>query len=290
MRAAAGEVEDGGMDLRPATALDVVAAPDWLDGVDLRPDRWRDRATRAVVARDGEQVVAAGRIFTDRIHPGRYWVEVMVDPQARGRAHGRRVAEHLATLRVEDKPMCTRGHVSSDAVRFARRLGAKPYRTCPPQQVRTADAGSLPSPSVMTVRGVYVEMAEMSLAWTDVYRWMHADWAPVAAGTEPLVLSGFGDELDLEHTTVVVDRGVVRAAAFVFADGPEPLVVAECRTRHEPAGLMLLRACVRDSLLTLAAAGIATITFDGHDSDPHFRPLLDELPVSGEAFVLLEWG
>lgn len=65
--------------------------------------------------------------------------------------------------------------------------------------------------------------------------------------------------------------------------------MAETRTPTEPAGLDLLRACVRDSLLSLAASDITAVTFDGHDTDPHFRPLLDELPTRGEAFELLEW-
>ena len=66
--------------------------------------------------------------------------------------------------------------------------------------------------------------------------------------------------------------------------------LAECRTETEPGGLELLRGCVRASLLSLAGAGIATATFDGHDSDPHFRLLLDELPATGEPFELLEWS
>lgn len=278
------------MDIRPATVRDVAVAPDWLEGVDLRPDRWRDEGTRAVVAGDDGRVVAVGRIFTDRIHDDRYWVEVMVDPQARRRGHGRRVAEHLAALRAQDKPMCTRGRVSSDAVGFVRSLGARPYQTCPPQRVRTVDAERLPSPPVATREGSAVDLAELERAWCDIYRWVHADWAPVSAESDALMLAGFADELDVEHTRVVVRDGGVRAAAFVFADEPEPVVVAECRERGETDGFALLRACVRDGLLALAEDDVATITFDGHDTDPHFRPLLDELPVSGEAFELLEWG
>ncbi|UIJ36055.1 hypothetical protein [Allobranchiibius sp. GilTou73] len=185
--------------------------------------------------------------------------------------------------------MCTRGFVSSAAARFARGLGAHAYQTCPPERVQTVDAARLTKSPVATVAGTAVDLSELQRAWTDIYEWMHADWAPVAPGFEEPLLEDFADELDLVHTRVV-GEGRVRAAAFVFADAPEPVVVAECRERDETDGLALLRACVRDSLLSLAAAGIAVISFDGHDTDPHFRPLLEELPVSGEAFELLEWG
>lgn len=103
------------------------------------------------------------------------------------------------------------------------------------------------------------------------------------------LLAGFDDDLDLAHTRVIADPSI-RAAAFVFHDNPEPVVVAECRTPDEPAGLDLLRACVRDSLLSLTADNIPAIAFDGHDTDPHFRPLLDELPATGEPLELLDWS
>ncbi|NYJ75817.1 GNAT family N-acetyltransferase [Allobranchiibius huperziae] len=277
------------MDIRPATAGDVTAAPDWLAGIDLRADRWRDDATRAVVGTEDGMVVAAGHLFTSPVRDDRYWVEVVVAPQRRRRGHGRSIARYLADLRTDPKPMCSRGFVSSAAVQFARGLGAHAYQTCPPERVQTVDAARLTRSPVATVAGTAVDLSELQRAWTDIYEWMHADWAPVAPGFEEPLLEDFADELDLVHTRVV-GEGRVRAAAFVFADAPEPVVVAECRERDETDGLALLRACVRDSLLSLAEDGIAAISFDGHDTDPHFRPLLDELPVSGEAFELLEWG
>ena len=288
-RIALSAVQDGVVDIRLATDRDVVAAPDWLGGVDLRPDRWRDDATRAVVGLENGMVVAVGRIFTSRVHDDRYRVEIMVAPQCRRRGYGRSIAGSLSDLRADSKPLCSRGFVSSASARFARRLGAHAYQTCPPERVLTRDGSRLVRSNVPTVRGVDVVPDEVRAAWTEIYEWMHADWAPVAPGFEVPLLAEFADELDLVHTRVVRE-GHIRAAAFVFADTPEPVVVAECRTRHEPDGLMLLRACVRDALLSLAEDGVGAITFDGHDTDPHFRPLLDELPVTGEAFELLEWG
>lgn len=111
----------------------------------------------------------------------------------------------------------------------------------------------------------------------------------MTADFEEHLLAGFDADLDRAHTRVVADPEV-RAAAFVFRDQPQPVVVAECRHRREPNGLAILRACVRASLLSLAADGIREIVFDGHDTDPHFRPLLKELPAIGEPFLLLEWG
>ncbi|MBO1755119.1 GNAT family N-acetyltransferase [Allobranchiibius sp. CTAmp26] len=276
------------MDIRLATDGDVTAAPDWLVGIDLRADRWRDEATRAVVGTENGAVVAAGRLFTSRVHDDRYWVEVMVAPQFRRRGLGRSIAMFLSDLRADSKPLCSRGFVSSEAARFARGLGAHAYQTCPPERVRTADARRLISSPVATVAGTAVDLCELRAAWIDIYEWMHADWAPVAPGFAAHLLADFSDEVDLVHTRVV-GGSRIRAAAFVFADEPEPVVVAECRERSEVDGLVLLRACVRDSLLSLAEDDIAAISFDGHDTDPHFRPLLDELPAGGEAFELLEW-
>lgn len=278
---------DRGMECRSLAVDDIAAAPPWLEGVDLRPDRWRDDATRAAAGIEGGDLVAVGRIFTSAVHQSRYWVEVVVAPDRRRLGHGRRLVEHLAGLRTEPKPLCTRGYVSSEAVLFARSLGARPYQTCPPQRVATADTAGLSATGPVTLTGRDVSQEELERAWTDTYAWVHASWSPVAPGFEGPLLAEFGRDLDLAHTRVVVDS-TVRAAAFVFGDGDEPVVVAECRTADEPQGRDLLRACVRDSLAALAADGFATVTFDGHDSDPFFRPLLAELPTTGERFELLE--
>lgn len=276
------------MECRLLNDGDIAAAPDWLKGADLRPDRWRNESTRAVAGLEGSDLVAVGRIYTSRVHVGRYWTEVAVAPEVRRRGYGRQIVGHLAGLRSEPKPLCTRGHISSEAALFARSLGARPYQTCPPQHVVTASATRLAASGLPTLRGSAVGSGELQRAWTDIYAWVHASWSPVAPGFEAPLLDGFADDLDLTHTRVVADPRI-RAAAFVFHDSPNPVVVAECRTPAEPSGLDLLRSCVRDSLLSLAAADAEAVTFDGHDSDPHFRPLLNELPATGEPFQLLEW-
>ncbi len=263
-------------------------APPWLAHVDLRPDRWRDQSTRAAAGWVDDELVAVGRIFTSRVHTSRYWTEVEVAPESRRRGHGRQMFTHLAGLRAEPKPLCTRGYVSSEPVSFARHLGARPYQTCPPQQVATVDAARLLAGSLGTLPGSAVDSRELQRAWTATYAWVHASWSPVAEGFEQPLLAAFLTDLDLTHTRVVATP-TVRAAAYVFLDEAETVVVAECRTPTEPAGLRLLRACIRDSLLSLAANGVGAVTFDGHDTDPHFRPLLDELATTGEAFELLEW-
>lgn len=275
------------MDYRPLTRNVIAAAPDWLDRADLRPDRWRDETTRAVAGWEGTELVAVGRIFTSPVHTSRYWTEVVVAPHLRRRGYGRRLVAHLAGLRAEPKPLCTRGDVTSDSALFARRLGALPYQTCPPQQVATGAGAHLLTGGPTTRPASALDADELRRAWVQTYAWVHASWSPVAPGFEEPLLAGFIDDLDLTHTRVVATP-TIRAAAFVFADDTRPVVVAECRTPTEPSGLDLLRACVRDSLRSLAADGTTAVTFDGHDTDPHFRPLLDELPTTGEAFELLE--
>lgn len=129
------------MHIRPATEGDVAMAPDWLEGVDLRPDRWRDQWTRAVVGFDAgaNALLAVGRIFTSRVHDDRYWTEIMVAPHLRRRGHGKRIAEHLATLRPDLRPMCDRGFVGSERVLFSlaasvrTRIKRALLSTCAPQ-------------------------------------------------------------------------------------------------------------------------------------------------------------
>jgi hypothetical protein len=65
------------VECRPLTAAVIEAAPCWLDGEDLRADGWRDETTRAA-GWEADQLVAVGRIFTGRVHVGRYWTEVVV--------------------------------------------------------------------------------------------------------------------------------------------------------------------------------------------------------------------
>ncbi|WP_375425058.1 hypothetical protein [uncultured Friedmanniella sp.] len=276
------------MQCRPLTRPVVEAAPVWLQQEDLRPDRWRDESTRAAGGWAGDELVVVGRIFTSRVHASRYWTEVIVAPGSRHRGYGRQMLGHLVELRAEDKPLCTRGYVSAEAVSFARHLGARPYQTCPPETVATSDALGLRTGEVLVVPGAEVPRHELERAWVDTYAWVHASWSPVAAGFEEPLLAGFRTDISLDHTRLVATSTVL-AGSYVFLDEGDAVIVAECRSPVEPLGLDLLRACVRASLLSLAAAGVQAATFDGHDTDPHFRPLLGELPTTGEAFELLEW-
>ena len=279
--------DDGWVDCRPLSAVEIDAVSTGITGDDLLPDRWRDDSTRAAGVWLNGELIAVGRIHTSRIHASRYWTDIEVALDHRGRGHGRQMVDHLAGLRAEPKPLCTRGYVSSEAIAFARHLGARPYQTCPPQQVPTQAFTHLAAGTTPTVSGAAVDRADLGQAWVDTYDWVHHSWSPVRPGSEHLVLDELAD-VDLTHTRVVATP-TIRAAAYVFADPTETVIVAECRTATEPGGLDLLRACVRDSLRSLAAAGITDVTFDGHDTDPHFRPLLNELPATGEAFELVEW-
>lgn len=161
------------MELRPLTDRDAAAPPAWLGGdADLRPDRWRDDTTRAVVGLEGGSVVAAGRIFPSRVHASRYWTEVVVVPGRRRHGLGTEVAERLSRLRCDDRPMCARGPESSEAVSFVRSLGARPYQTCPPQDVRTESAASLAADDARFRSPASPSAcASWRRAWTDTYAW-----------------------------------------------------------------------------------------------------------------------
>lgn len=186
------------MECRLLTESDIAAAPDWLDQVDLR--RTAGGMTRPALLLAGR--AAVGRIFASRVHTSRYWTAVVVAPEACRRGYGRQMVTHLAGLRPEPKPLCTRGYISSDGVLFSRSLGAQPYQTCPPQAVETADAVRLSVGEPPTLPGSAVGWEELQQAWVDIYAWVHASWSPVAPGFEESLLVGFTDDLDLAHTRV----------------------------------------------------------------------------------------
>lgn len=61
------------MEFMPLTPHDIEEAPAWMREIPLRADRWRDRHTRSVVAKIEQMPVAAGILWTSRVHGDRYW-------------------------------------------------------------------------------------------------------------------------------------------------------------------------------------------------------------------------
>lgn len=273
------------MRLRPF--VDDDATLPFLGTIPFRPDRWRDAHTRSTVLEVDGRPVAAGIMWTSRVHGDRYWVAIVVEPASRRRGYGRAVFAHLSTLRDAPLPFMTRGYVDDDALGFADALGARTIQVVPPADVTAGSRAQLrPHPAVRSVR---------DLPWEDVldanaavYAWTHADWSPVARDFEAALSEGLEDDVDREASSAAVVDGRIVALALVYQDATPPILTAETTLRHTRDGERLIEACVRRSLDVLAARGVELVSFDGHVSDPHFLPVWARLAPSGRWFRLVE--
>lgn len=70
------------MEFSPLTQADIDGAAAWMRDIPLRADRWRGDDTRSLVATASGVPVAAGIMWTSRVHGDRYWFEIAVSPRA----------------------------------------------------------------------------------------------------------------------------------------------------------------------------------------------------------------
>jgi len=139
------------MRLRPFTDGDLTLP--FLGTIAFRADRWRDAHTRSSVLEVDGHPVAAGIMWTSRVHGDRYWVAIVVEPASRRRGYGKAVFAHLSTLRDAPLAFMTRGYVDDDALGFADALGARTIQVVPPADVPAASRPVLrPHPAVQSVR------------------------------------------------------------------------------------------------------------------------------------------
>lgn len=277
------------MRTRLITREDLDTAPDWFAEIELRPDRWRDEHTRSIVAVDGDGApIAAGIIWTSRVHGDRYWVAVAVDPARRRRGIGREVIAALVELRAAPLPFMTRGFVGTPELAFADALGARTIQVVPPTQVRVAAREALREVTAQTVPGTAVGPQVLGEAWASAYAWSHADWSPVGPGFAEALREDFENEVDLEASSVTLDEhGGVTAVCVVFAD-EAPVLCGETVRREQLGGERLVESCLRRSLDVLAGRGADAVELDGHVSDPHWFPAWIRLDPSGRWFRLVE--
>lgn len=280
------------MDFRPLTQDAIDAAPEWMREIPLRPDRWRDAHTRSVVGIEGEDAVAAGILWTSRVHGDRYWFEIAVAPDRRRRGLGREMFARLSALRGDDLAFMTRGYVDDDRMAFARALDARTIQVVPPADIAVASRTALRHhPAVRSAADV--EWAQIAEANAAVYAWTHAAWSPVGPQFAEALNEDLADELDRDATSVAVVAGRVVAGrvvanCMVYLDESPPVVTAETTAADTPDGERLVEGCVRRSLDVLAARGETDVVFDGHVSDPHFLPVWTRLGPTGRWFHLVE--
>lgn len=262
-------------------------APDWLRTLPLRPDRWRNDQTRAFALVESGDMIAGGMMWTSRVHDGRYWFEIAVDPDRRGRGLGRTMFQHLATERAAALPFIARGFVDEDRVSFVRALGARTIQVVPPAEIHVSARTAL-RPDARARGADSVPWDDVARANADVYEWTHADWSPVAPGFADALNEGLADDLDREASSVAVVDGRIVANCMVYRDSRPPVVTAEAIAARYPEGEALVEGCVRRSLDHLAERGVRKVEFDGHVSDPHFLPVWTRLSPTGRWFHLLE--
>ncbi|MBO0812825.1 MAG: GNAT family N-acetyltransferase [Microlunatus sp.] len=260
----------------------------WFGKIELRPDRWRDEHTRSAVAVETGKPIAAGIIWTSRIHPDRYWIDIVVDPSRRRHGIGTAMFGHLTNLRHDDLPFKTRGYVDEQRMAFANALGARTIQVVPPALIDVSGRVVL-RPHHAVGPGGSVSWAKLLEANASIYEWIHHSWSPVAPGFAGELNLGLEDHLDLDATSVAVDRsGRIRAAAMAYRAADTPVVTAESVAPDDPAGERLVEGCIRATLDTFAERGISEVEFDGHVSDPHFLPVWARLRPDGRWLRLVE--
>lgn len=273
------------MPTRPFTEDDLTLP--FLGEIPFRADRWRDAHTRSAVLELDGRPVAAGIMWTSRVHGDRYWVAIAVDPPSRRRGYGTTLFAHLSTLRAAPLPFMTRGYVDEDALRFADALGARTIQVVPPADISPSARTALRAhPAVRSVRGLPWD--RVLTANAAIYEWTHASWSPVASHFATALSEDLEEELDVEASSAAVVDGDIVALALVYRDSSPPILTAETTSRSTADGERLVEASVRRSLDVLADRGVDLVTFDGHVSDPHLLPVWSRLRPAGRWFRLVE--
>lgn len=278
-----------GVLIRPLVQADLDGGPSWFSEIELRSDGWRDEHTRSLIALVDDVPVAAGLIWTSRVHGDRYRVSVVVDPDQRRQGIGTRLVVELAQLRAEPLLLMSRGFVGTPELAFADALGARTIQVVPPTDVAVAHRDRLREATLETTSGSAVGLEDLGAAWASAYEWSHADWSPTAPDFAIALLEGFAEDVDLEATSVVLDGGgSVTALCVAFSDGETPVLCGETVAREMPDGERLVESCLRRTLDVLGGRGVTAVEMDGHVSDPHWLPAWIRLAPTGAWFRLVE--
>lgn len=264
--------------IRPLAADDVATAPAWLRERTILSDGWRDETTRTLIAVDDAGAsIGAGIMWTSRVHPGRYSVDVAVAPEQRRRGIGSQLVAALAALQPEPHPFLWGADDADPGHAFVARFGARTIQQAPLDPVPTAHAARL-RPDDRVAPAATASPTALEDAWADTYEWTHADWHPMGSDARGPLTEKLWDEIDPELSSITVAAGgEITAVLLVFGDGDVPIIAGETVTRDTSDGARLLEGCMRRCLDGLARRGVAESMIDGHVSDPHLAPLFDKL-------------
>lgn len=262
-----------------------------LHGPDRPAPRWR----RTWIACRGRQVVGAATLASNRIHPGRYSCAVEVAPAHRRTGIGRQLLETVRAQRPEPRPLA--GKVYADdpaATALAAGGGATVYQRCPCPRLDLRNAEvrrwcTTRESQYEVTRPEAASHDQLVAAFAQQYTWVHEPWSPVgppAALAE--VATALVAEADLTQGAVAWAGGQPAALVLAFRE-PDSTVdlVAETVRADQPDGHGLLTAAVARALRRAYDDGVTTVTFDGHDTDPHLAPLVRDLPATTTRPLLL---
>lgn len=275
------------MRIRALVRADLAATPIWLRERSMLPDRWRDEQTRTLIAEDGAgEAIGAGAMWTSRVHPDRYSVDLIVAPAHRRAGIATALLAALADLQPVPKPLIWEAAETDPAHGFAATVGARTIQRAPLDTFQTSRAARLSQDDRVTSAGA-IPPAVVGRAWADMYGWTHADWHPVGPDARGTLVEDLCDEIDPHLSSIAVSAtGAIDAVLLVFTDSEVPVIAGETVARDTAAGATLLAGCVRRTFDQLAGAGVAETLLDAHEADaheadPHFAPLFDVLgPVT----------
>jgi GNAT superfamily N-acetyltransferase len=256
-----------------------------------RADGWR-RGGSALVAKVRDELAGIVVSATNAIHPTRDLVFVFVPERFRRQGVGTALVNAVKTRR--GVPLSVKAHPGTVAHSFYKSLGAVRYQLCPPERIDASHAEvrrwASENRSEAVCAGDRFTLPQLTEAWTDMYAVVHATWSPT--GPRETLLAEFGpminEELDRSRSILVLRDGRITAACFVFGTDQDPEVEAICES-IDPTSASAREDVAACMAKVLTDAGSAPVMFDGHTTDPHFYPILQDIPVvAGRPLELLE--
>lgn len=239
------------------------------------PD-WR----RTLIAeRDGVRL-GLGTLMMVPVHD-LYNVHIDVEPQARRSGVGRALFTQLQALRRHPFPIMARA-MASQPLRyaFATALGFRVGVTCPSPQVDPAAAATQtwiqrhPPPAGVRLTETSTQDPErLGTAWAAMYRWMHASWAPISAGSLPRLKEMLNQATDLPNSFVAVDRDQIAALGLVARETWQgrTFLTAETVLPEIDNGDAVVASVIAAVLRRLTELGCRLLEFDNHLSDTHIN-------------------
>lgn len=256
-----------------------------------RADGWRTGGS-ALVAKVRDELAGIVVSATNAIHPTRDLVFVFVPEKFRRQGVGTALVTAVKTRR--GVPLSVKAHPDTEAHCFYRSLGAVRYQLCPPERIdashRDVRRWARDNRGEAVRAGDRFTLTQLTAAWTDMYSVVHATWSPT--GPRETLLAEFGpmikEEFDRSRSVVVLRDDLITAACFVFGTDQDPEVEAICESM-DPTSASAREDVAACMAKVLTDAGSSPVMFDGHITDPHFYPILQDIPVvTGRPLELLE--